>query len=354
MELFLLFLRYFALAGVVVYAAMQVGHIVDEIDNRTHLSGAFVGGLLLAAVTSLPEFITSITSTVVYNEPGLAFGNIFGSNFFNIAILAIMDIIFVRKLAYYKIKEIRSANNISIVIYLIVLLPFMMSILVDSGILNIAADSRFFFVIQNSEILGFSLMSIAILILYFISARTLAEGDSDEEDEGDSDSKFSKYSVTMVGVLFLFWAAVLVAAAYFITGTTNQIAIATELNTSFVGALFLGVATSLPELVSVYTLMKLNNFDAAAGGVIGSNVFNFSIIALVDFIETDNIIDLIVNDPAVSQNALSLLILGLINSIILMLALLRKKREEVSYFFYLVPSVLIITNYVFYLIVSFV
>ncbi|QVK21733.1 sodium:calcium antiporter [Mycoplasmatota bacterium] len=336
----------------VVYASMTVGTLVDEFDNRTNLSGAFVGGLLLAAVTSLPEFITSITSTVVYNEPGLAFGNIFGSNIFNLVILAVMDIIFVRKIVYTKITEIDKANKLSILIYFIILIPFITNILLGNGILNIDIDNKFFNIVQNAEILGFSLLSIAILVIYFISAKTLSEGD-DVESEDNTEGKFSKYSMKVVTLLFIFWAGVLVAASYFITGTTNEIASLTGLSASFAGALFLGVATSLPELTTCYTLIKLNNYEAAAGGIVGSNIFNFTIIAVVDLFVKDNIIDLIVNDPTVSQNELTLLILGLINSIILMLALMRKKKFGRK-IVYLVPSVLIITNYLFYLVISFV
>jgi len=350
MSLGILFLQYFALAAVVVYASNTVGNLVDEFDNRTNLSGALIGGLVLAAVTSLPEFITSITSTVVYQEPGLAFGNIFGSNMFNLVILAVMDIIFAKKLVYTHVKSIEKANRLSIVIYLIILMPFVISILQSTNVIGV--DNTFFKILLGTQIVGFSLLSIAIIVLYFISAKTLTEVEDD--DEGDSvEGKYSKYSSKVVTIMFLTWSAILVVAAYMITGTTNDIAIVTGLNASFVGALFLGVATSLPELTTCYTLIKLDNYGAAAGGIVGSNIFNFAIIAVVDVFVKTNVINLIVNDPYVSQNALTLLILGLINSIILMLALMRKKKI-ISKGFYLVPSVLIITNYVFYLIISFI
>lgn len=350
MSLGILFLQYFALAAVVVYASNTVGNLVDEFDNRTNLSGALIGGLVLAAVTSLPEFITSIASTVVYEQPGLAFGNIFGSNMFNLVILAVMDIIFARKLVYTHIKSIEKANRLAIVIYLIILMPFVINILQSANIIGV--DNTFFTILLYTQVLGFSLLSIAIIVLYFISAKTLTEVE-DEDDGEDPDSKFAKYKMRTVSIMFFVWSGILVAAAYMITGTTNSIAEATGLNASFVGALFLGVATSLPELTTCYTLIKLNNFQAAAGGIVGSNIFNFAIIAVVDVFVKTNVIDLIVNDPNVSQNALTLLILGLINSIILMLALMRKKKI-ISKGFYLVPSVLIITNYVFYLIISFI
>ena len=73
-----LFLQYFVAAAVVVYAANKSGIYVDELDKKTNAGGAVLGGVLLAAVTSIPELITSLSSTILLNEPGYAFGNVFG------------------------------------------------------------------------------------------------------------------------------------------------------------------------------------------------------------------------------------------------------------------------------------
>jgi cation:H+ antiporter len=78
--MFLLILQYLLLAFIVIFATSRLSYYIDELDKKTHISGALIGGVLLATVTSMPEFITSITSTVGLGEPGLAFGNVFGSN----------------------------------------------------------------------------------------------------------------------------------------------------------------------------------------------------------------------------------------------------------------------------------
>jgi cation:H+ antiporter len=352
MELFILILQYIGLALVVVVAAQVEGNIVDELDKRTNLSAALLGGVLLAAITSIPEFITSITATVVLDQPGLAFGNIFGSNFFNLVILAVMDIIFVRKVVYNQLQSMTKAINFVNTTYFIILLPFVLGIFASANAFGGLANNQLFRIVLNSSIVGLSIMSIAILVIYFLSVRSLSAPDEEEEVQEEA-SRFSKFSIPQLGGLFVVFSIALIAGAYFLTGVTNNIAISTGLNASFVGALFLGVATSLPELASVYTLFKLGNYEAAAGGIIGSNMFNFTIIAVVDIFVTTNIITLITDDPLVSTNALTLLVLGLINSIILLLALQRKVRKSTS-IFYSVPSILIISNYLLYLVLSFV
>ena len=351
-----LLIQYALLAVVVVVAAQIAGALVDEFDQRTKISGALIGGILLAAITSLPEFITSIVSTTIYNQPGLAFGNIFGSNFFNLVILAVLDLYFLRKYLYNKIQDLTKVMNLVNITYFVVLLPFVFNIFLNTDVFGPQLDNQFFFIVTNATLLGFSLMSVTIMVLYFLSARSLHLGGSqseEEDDDADEPGRFGRLSQrTLVG-LFAVTAVVLIAGAYFLTGTTNDIAIQTGLNASFVGALFLGIATSLPELASVYTLVKLGNFNAAAGGIIGSNMLNFSIIAVVDAFVDVNVISLITDDPLVSSNALTLLVLGLINGIILLLAMNRKVRKKPT-LFYAVPSVLIITNYLAYLVLSFV
>lgn len=350
-----LILQYVGLAMVVVIAAQIAGALVDEFDQRTNLSGALIGGILLAAITSLPEFITSIVSTTVLNQPGLAFGNIFGSNFFNLVILAVMDLYFLRKYLYNKIQDLTKVMNLVNVTYLVVLLPFVINIFLNTEVFGPRLDNTFFFVVTNATLLGFSLMSITIMVLYYLSARALQDdkGSSDLEEEDNEPGRFAAYSSRTLTLLFIITSVVIIAGAYFLTSTTNNIAIQTGLNASFVGALFLGIATSLPELASVYALIKLGNFNAAAGGIVGSNMFNFTIIAVVDVFVDRNVISLITDDPLVSSNALTLLILGLINGIILIMAMNRKVRKRES-IFYAVPSVLIITNYLAYLLLSFV
>jgi cation:H+ antiporter len=349
-----LLIQYVLLAAVVVVAAQIAGALVDEFDQRTKLSGALLGGILLAAITSLPEFITSIVATTVYNQPGLAFGNIFGSNFFNLVILAVLDLYFLRKYIYNKIQDLTKMMNFVNITYFVVLLPFVINIFFNTEVFGPQLDNQFFFIVTNATLFGFSLMSITIMVLYFLSALSLhGSSSTEEEDDQNEPSRYSSLSQPVLFGLFGLTAAVMVTGAYFLTGTTNNIAIATGLNASFVGALFLGVATSLPELVSVFTLVKLGNFNAAAGGIVGSNMFNFTIIAVVDAFVDVNVISLITNDPLVSSNALTLLVLGLINGIILLLAMNRKVRKKQT-LFYAVPSVLIITNYLAYLVLSFV
>ena len=87
---------YLIIAASVVWCSIRASEYVDIMEKHTTLSGAFIGGVVLSAVTSLPELFTSLTSTMLLDKPGLAIGNILGSNIFNCAMLAVFIIIYYR------------------------------------------------------------------------------------------------------------------------------------------------------------------------------------------------------------------------------------------------------------------
>jgi cation:H+ antiporter len=79
----------------VVIAAAFLPTIGKGIAETTGLGQTFVGNIFIALSTSLPEIVVSM-SAVKIDAIDLAIGNLFGSNIFNIFILAIDDIFFVK------------------------------------------------------------------------------------------------------------------------------------------------------------------------------------------------------------------------------------------------------------------
>jgi cation:H+ antiporter len=82
-------------AIVVVIAAAFLPTIGEGIAEITGLGQTFVGNIFIAFSTSLPEVVVSI-SAVRIDAIDLAIGNLFGSNIFNILILAIDDIFLIK------------------------------------------------------------------------------------------------------------------------------------------------------------------------------------------------------------------------------------------------------------------
>ena len=108
------------------------------------------------------------------------------------------------------------------------------------------------------------------------------------------------------------------AASIGITYATDWIATALNLEVTLAGALLLGIATSLPEVTSCISLVKLKNFNASVGNILGSNMFNFFILFLADLMYTKGTIF------TVSDQSLNLVFFGFISIVAVSIVLLVK------------------------------
>ena len=76
-------------AVVIVVAAVFLAISSDVIAERSGWGRLWVGSLLLAGATSLPELITNIAAVRI-GAPALAAGDILGSNMLNMSNLALL------------------------------------------------------------------------------------------------------------------------------------------------------------------------------------------------------------------------------------------------------------------------
>ena len=96
---------YAVLAVALVFLSIKLSDLVDLLDKKTNLSGALLGGILLAAVTSLPELFTSLTGTLLVKQNTMVLGNIMGSDFFDIIIFGVVYILFFKKMTEGKVGK---------------------------------------------------------------------------------------------------------------------------------------------------------------------------------------------------------------------------------------------------------
>ena len=82
-------------AVVLIGAATYLPHLGEQIAELTGLGQTFVGNILIALSTSLPEVAVSVAAVRI-GAIDMAVGNLFGSNLFNIAVLALDDILYVK------------------------------------------------------------------------------------------------------------------------------------------------------------------------------------------------------------------------------------------------------------------
>ena len=102
----MVYFLYIVLAAIVVFLSIKLAKYVDWLDKSTNISGAFIGGVMLAAVTSLPELFTSISATLFLHQNELVLGNILGSNLFNFAVIGLSLVIFIRSVYSAGLKKV--------------------------------------------------------------------------------------------------------------------------------------------------------------------------------------------------------------------------------------------------------
>ena len=259
----MLYITYLLVACAVVLLSVKASVYIDLIDKKSSLSGAFLGGVLLSAVTSLPELFTSISATMLLEKPGLCLGNILGSNIFNVAVLAVMFLLFLSK--SYKATLSRGHNFV---------------ILFCLATYVVLALNMFLPNVFDHHILTLSVSSIAIVLFYALGVKYLA-GEGGEQSKGEDDS-----NLTMRGIIvrFVLCSVGLVALSVWLTYLSDDLATRLGMGAGLAGALFLGVATSLPELSSTISLFRMRNYDIAVGNIVGSCLFNMIILAVADLL----------------------------------------------------------------------
>jgi cation:H+ antiporter len=77
--------------ALVGFAGPKLSRSGDIIADKTGLSGNWIGIILLATVTSLPELATGVSAVTAAAAPDIAVGDVLGSCVFNLAILIILD-----------------------------------------------------------------------------------------------------------------------------------------------------------------------------------------------------------------------------------------------------------------------
>ena len=336
-------LIYAVFAAGIVFFSKKLADYVDALDKKTKISGAFIGAVLLAAVTSLPELFTSISATLLVEDGAdLVIGNILGSNLFNLAIVGVALVCFFRLFAKSKIEYKTQ--------YIVVT-----ACLIIYGIIayGICAPSN------AQPILGpINFIALLIFVAYglaiFLQPKNKSEGEEEEKKD-----PLPNLSVKQVVVRFVIFAVLLVVTSIFITYATD--AISDKLfngDDTIAGAIFLAIATSLPELTSTFVLCKKGNFNAAMGDITGSCLFNFLIIGIAEFLSFRT--SLLRGYSPDYRSAIIMLICTVVVLLVLLTILLinhsaqkkEKKESKLRYAIFAASGVIITAGYIVFLVLS--
>lgn len=311
----MIYLAYILLAFLTVFISVKLSFYVDALDQKTNLSGAFIGGVLLAAVTSLPELFTSLTAVLAIGQPNLVQGNVLGSNVFNLCIIGGLMLFYVKGYQNAKVSKSHVATLIfGLAMYACVAFGVFFPIEVPLGFLTV------------------NLASLFIIVAYVISMITMKNDDTETEAKDEE----VPLTVGQIIVRFILFAVALVTVSILLTNVTDKIAAELNLGATVAGAIFLGVATSLPELSASFNLVRIGNYNASIGNVVGSNVFNFTILSFADFLYTKG--GIYMNE----SQTINLILFGTISTLMAFGVIKGQKNKAIV----LICSALILVSYV--------
>jgi cation:H+ antiporter len=293
-------------AGVVAAAGVRLARDGDTIAEVTGLGGAWVGAILVAAATSLPELATD-GHAVLQGSPGLAVGDLFGSSMANMAILAIADLLH---------RQRHILTRVAINEALVGTLALCLTILAALGI---ATGSTL-------TLAGVGWAPLVIGFIYVAGMRLLHRNREEppfrspkEVAEAKPPPRTLRPAVIGFGIAAL---AILVAARY-VASSAADLAEQFHVNEGFVGMVLLAFTTSLPEVAVTFASVRRGAYNLAVGTLLGSNCFNIAALLPLDILNGAEAL-LAQVDPGLMIGAL----VGVLMMAIAMLDILNKSERR--------------------------
>ncbi|MBN2127250.1 MAG: calcium/sodium antiporter [Candidatus Diapherotrites archaeon] len=229
---------------VIIKTADELVEASSRIAKSFGLNEFIIGLTIVAVGTSLPEMAASVTA-VILGLPGIAVGNVIGSNITNI-LLVIGAVTFLMPLSTNWEQKRRDS-------ILMLAITLIASIFLFTGNLL-------------DRIEGIILMIFFPLSVYFILKQNHLYDD------------IQKKIVLMDWIIVIISLIFLIASSSLFVGSAKNIATYFSLSETVIGMTLVALSTSLPELVSAMMAALKKKAALAVGDIVGSNLFNISMV----------------------------------------------------------------------------
>ncbi|MEY5028034.1 MAG: hypothetical protein RLZ63_349 [Pseudomonadota bacterium] len=254
--------------GIIGYAGYKLCHYGDAIAQLSGLSRSWVGLVLLATVTSLPELVSGLSAVTVAQVPDIAVGSVMGSCVFNLLLIVVLDVLY-RKESIFTRARLGNVVAAGYSIALIGFVGFNLLIYRDASVPALGHVGWY---------------TPLLVLLYALALRSLYRYELQQVPVSDSDSQVQQTRWTLAQALgrYLLAALAVVLAALLLPFVGDALARAMQWEQSFVGTLFVAVITSAPEVAVTVAALRMGSVDMAIGNLFGSNLFNMAILAVDD------------------------------------------------------------------------
>jgi len=210
--------------------------------TRMRLPMAVVGAVVLGFGTSMPEMLTSVSAALA-GSPGIAIGNVLGSNIANILLILGVAAVIAPVPAGLAGSEDR----------------LWLAIATALGLGAVAIGATV------GRVEGAALLAILAIYIW----RQLGRDDAVEALPPIGGMGAGMIALTILGGL-----ATLIAGAWLLVEGATGIARALGISETVIGLTIVAVGTSLPELATSVIAARRGEAGLALGNILGSNVFN--------------------------------------------------------------------------------
>ena len=269
----IIWFKFAVCAAIIFFSGKRVAKYGDIIAEKTGLGGLWIGVVLVAVATSLPEMFTGVGSTVFVNAPDLTVGNLFGANSYNLLNIFLLD---------FLNKEGPLLSSVSIGQLLTAVLSLIPLLIASIGIFLSVR-------LPQPSLANISLYSILILAAYIASIKIIFKFERSQQKvmkelkkEEDILLKYDGTSLKKACILYGIFAIMIAGAGIWLAYIGDDLARALNLGQNFVGSLLLGLATTLPEITVSVAALRIGAKELAVANMLGSNLFNISIIFIND------------------------------------------------------------------------
>lgn len=268
----MVWVKFLLCAVIIIFAGTRLAKYADAIAEKTGLGRLWIGLLVLAFVTAMPEMITALSSAALVKVPDLAVGALLGSCTFNLAIIAILDI---------RHKGVPVLSKVSLTHLISAGMGALLIALVGGGIL---VGERF----PGVAVGWVSIPSVIVPLLYMVGARQIFRAEQNEKSKVRvaEPRQYDRSSSRAVYLRFGLSAAAVIGTGIWLSFIVDEISRTTGWDAGFVGSLLIAITTSMPELVVAISALRLGSPDMAIGDILGANMLDIMAVTWADLVYT--------------------------------------------------------------------
>ncbi|HEY9098111.1 MAG TPA: sodium:calcium antiporter [Thiobacillus sp.] len=267
-DMFTIWLSLLACLTIIAFAGWRLSRYGDILAEKTGLSASWIGLILLATATSLPELATGISAVTAARAPDIAAGDVLGSTVFNLLILVVLDAFYRRESLYTRAAQGH------------ILSAALGALLIGISGFSLLLDQAGF----SPSLRHVGLYSPLIVIVYVAAMRAVFQYErrTMAEFTEAAVARYPDITTRQAWMGYAVAASAIVAAGSWLPFVAKALAVQMGWEQSFVGTLLVAAITSAPEAAVTLSALRIGAVDMAIANLLGSNLFNIAILAIDD------------------------------------------------------------------------